>query len=100
MSHVQNTTVFVNGRIFNSGAAHSEAQFHSTLAIQNGKISFIGSAEDPEVQSLRDAGAKVSDLGGNHVLPGFIDGLVMSLYKLHRRHILTPHVYIEGTCIF
>jgi predicted amidohydrolase YtcJ len=73
MPDTQNTTVFTNGRFFESGAVQSESHFHSTLAIQNGKISFIGSSDDPIVQSYRDAGAKVTDLGGKHVLPGFID---------------------------
>ncbi|KAI4664444.1 uncharacterized protein J4E79_003948 [Alternaria viburni] len=92
MSRSQNTTVFTNGRFFNSGAAQPEAQFHTTLAVQDGKISFIGSSEDSEVQELRNTGAKVSDLGGKHVLPGFIDShmhflmLGQSLHKVDLDH--------------
>ncbi|KAI4705872.1 hypothetical protein J4E81_000757 [Alternaria sp. BMP 2799] len=92
MSRSQNITVFTNGRFFNSATAQSEAQFHTTLAVQDGKISFIGSSEDSEVQELCNAGAGVSDLGGKHVLPGFIDShmhflmLGQSLHKVDLDH--------------
>jgi predicted amidohydrolase YtcJ len=93
MLDTPNTTVFTNGRFFNSGTAQSEARFHSTLVTQNGKISFIGSSNDPTVQSYHDACAKVTDLGGKHVLPGFIDAHMQAIsYKLHLRQILTSHI--------
>jgi predicted amidohydrolase YtcJ len=41
--------------------------------VQNSKIVFIGDAHAAEVQSYRDAGSEVRDLGGRDVLPGFID---------------------------
>ncbi|KAL1799264.1 hypothetical protein ACET3X_003301 [Alternaria dauci] len=92
MPDTQNTMLFTNGRFFSSGAVQSEARFHTTLAIQNGKVSFIGDSDDPIVQSYRDAGAKMTDLGGKHVLPGFIDAhmhflmLGQSLHKVDLDH--------------
>ncbi|CAN9089300.1 unnamed protein product [Alternaria alternata] len=92
MSNIHNTTLFTNGRFLNSGAVQPEARFHTTLAIQNGKVSFVGSSDDPVVQSYHDAGAKVTDLGGKHVLPGFIDAhmhflmLGQSLHKVDLDH--------------
>ncbi|CAN9218012.1 unnamed protein product [Alternaria alternata] len=92
MSDIHNTTLFTNGRFLNSGAVQPEARFHTTLAIQNGKVSFVGSSDDPVVQSYHDAGAKVIDLGGKHVLPGFIDAhmhflmLGQSLHKVDLDH--------------
>jgi predicted amidohydrolase YtcJ len=85
MPNTQNITVFTNGQFYSGGAAQSEARFHSTLAIQNGKISFIGSSDDPIIQSYHDAGAKVTDLGGKHVLPGFIDAHMQVMSELHVR---------------
>jgi predicted amidohydrolase YtcJ len=67
-------TIFTNGRFFEKGQSTTDAQFHEAIAVQNGKIAYIGGAGAAEIQSLRDAGSEVKDLGGRHVLPGFIDG--------------------------
>ena len=92
MSNIHNTTLFTNGRFLNSGSVQPEARFHTTLAIQNGKVSFVGSSDDPVVQSYHDAGAKVTDLGGKHVLPGFIDAHMQVIsYRLFARQVLTSH---------
>lgn len=48
--------------------------FHDVLVVRDGKIAYIGAADAPEIQSFKDAGSEVKDLGGRHVLPGFIDG--------------------------
>lgn len=66
-------TIFTNGRFFQS-AKHAEQDFHDALVVQNGKIAYIGSAHAPEIHSFQDAGSEVNDLGGRHVLPGFVDG--------------------------
>jgi len=65
------TTVFKNGRIFEQAASRNEASFQSSLVVQDGKIAYVGPSDAPELQSYKDA--EVKDLGGHHVLPGFID---------------------------
>jgi predicted amidohydrolase YtcJ len=67
-------TVFTNGRFFQNGASASEAHFHSTLVVQDGKVAFIGAADSPQLQEFRKEGAQTVDLSGCHVLPTFIDG--------------------------
>jgi predicted amidohydrolase YtcJ len=92
-----NTTVFTNGRIFQNGASEASTSFHDALVVQDGKIAYIGHADAPEIQSLRNAGSEVKDLGGKHVLPGFIDahmhflllGQSLSKVQLHGSHDLT-----------
>jgi predicted amidohydrolase YtcJ len=66
-------TIFTNGRLFQTNASKNSSNFHSALVVQNSKIVFIGDAHAAEVQSYRDAGSEVRDLGGRDVLPGFID---------------------------
>jgi predicted amidohydrolase YtcJ len=68
------STVFTNSRCFQAGASNTEAEFHSVLVIENGKIAFIGDADSPEIQTYHDAGFEVKDLRSRHVLPGFLDG--------------------------
>ena len=73
----QGATLLTNGQFFHTGGAsdsESQTTFHSALVVQNGKIAFIGQSDAPEIQSYRDIGVQVRDLGGKHVLPGFIDG--------------------------
>jgi predicted amidohydrolase YtcJ len=88
MTTSPNITVFTNGRLFHGGTVNSEAEFSSALVIKDGQITFIGDADPPEIQSYRDGGAQVKDLGGKHVLPGFIDAhmhflmLGQSLHKV------------------
>jgi predicted amidohydrolase YtcJ len=73
MTAATQATIFSNGRFFQS-APRAEQHFHDALVVQDGKISYIGRADTPELQSFQDAGTEVKDLGGRHVLPGFIDG--------------------------
>lgn len=92
MTEAQKTTIFTNGRFFQGGATESDARFHSALIVQDGKISFIGSSDAVEIKTIRDAGAEIKDLGGKHVLPGFIDAhmhflmLGQSLHKVDLDH--------------
>ncbi|KAJ4377463.1 hypothetical protein N0V83_000288 [Neocucurbitaria cava] len=74
MAATQNVTLFTNGHFFRGAGLKSETDFHSALVVQDGRIAFIGSSDAHEVQSYQDNGAQVEDLGGKHVLPGFIDG--------------------------
>ncbi|KAF2022958.1 amidohydrolase 3 [Setomelanomma holmii] len=67
------TTIFTNGRFFVNTPPSAEVRFHNTLVVQDGKISHIGDATDPEIQSFKNAGSELKDLVGRHVLPGFID---------------------------
>jgi predicted amidohydrolase YtcJ len=73
MASLPPATIFTNGRIFQTNASKNSSTFHSALVVQNSKIVFIGDAHAAEVQSYRDAGSEVRDLGGRDVLPGFID---------------------------
>ncbi|KAH7071551.1 amidohydrolase 3 [Paraphoma chrysanthemicola] len=66
-------TIFTNGRVFQNVGPKSASQFLDTLVIQDGKITHVGSSDDAAVQTHREAGCEVRDLGGKHVLPGFID---------------------------
>jgi predicted amidohydrolase YtcJ len=92
MPTTPNTTIFTNGRVFRSGTSISDTRFESALVVRDGRVSFIGNSTAPEIQSYRDAGAQVSDLGGKHVLPGFIDAhthflmLGQSLHKVDLDH--------------
>jgi predicted amidohydrolase YtcJ len=92
MTESSNTTVFTNGRFFHGGLSTSEAEFRSALVIQNGKIIFTGDSDAPDIQTYRDARAPVNDIGGKHVLPGFIDAhmhflmLGQSLHKVDLDH--------------
>jgi predicted amidohydrolase YtcJ len=66
-------TVFTNGRFFHKSVSDGRTSFHDALVVQNGRIAYIGRADAPEILSFRSAGSEVKDLGGNHVLPAFID---------------------------
>ena len=61
-------TLFVNGKIYTEDDDRSRVQ---ALAVKDGKIAFAGS--DAEAESLKSKAAKVIDLGGKMMLPGFID---------------------------
>jgi predicted amidohydrolase YtcJ len=97
MTASSNATVFTNGRIFQNSAPEGETSFHDALVVQDGKIAYIGHADAPEIQSLQTAGSEVKDLGGKHVLPGFIDahmhflllGQSLSKVQLHGSHDLS-----------
>ncbi|KAF2125589.1 amidohydrolase family protein-like protein [Dothidotthia symphoricarpi CBS 119687] len=81
-------TLLTNGRFFYGGNSSSEAEWHSAMAIQDGKIIFIGREDAPEFQSYRDDSVEINDLQGRHILPSFIDGhmhflmLGQSLHKV------------------
>jgi predicted amidohydrolase YtcJ len=86
------TTIVTNGRIFRGAVSNAKADFDSALVIKDGKITFIGNSDAPEILFQRDAGVEVKDLGGKHVLPGFIDAhmhflmLGQSLHKVDLDH--------------
>ncbi len=61
-------TVFVNGKIYTQNAQQPWAQ---ALAVENKKIAFVG--DSAKVQPLIGEDTQVIDLGGQLVLPGFID---------------------------
>lgn len=80
-------TLLTGGRFFH-GDKSSKAEWHSAMAIQDGKIIFVGNENTAEVQTYRENGVEVKDLQGRYVLPGFIDGhmhflmLGQSLHKV------------------
>ncbi len=61
-------TVFVNATVITADASFSIAE---ALAIEDGKIVAVGSAED--VRAKAGEGADVIDAGGAVILPGFIE---------------------------
>ncbi|KAF1962486.1 amidohydrolase family protein [Byssothecium circinans] len=64
------TQLFTNGRFF---AGNSPTpSFHECMLIKDGKITYIGPKNSPELLSYGDV--HTQDLNGQYVLPGFIDG--------------------------
>lgn len=70
---------FENGIVYTVDAADTVAE---ALAIKDGVIVFVGSAE--EGKPYREAAAEVVDLAGGMLLPGFIDG---------HTHIASPEFF-------
>lgn len=66
--------VLTDGRIYTVDAAHSLA---SALAVQNGRIVFVGSTGD--AQRWIGPGTKVEPLAGRLVLPGLLDSHIHPL---------------------
>ncbi|KAM4066173.1 amidohydrolase family protein [Hirsutella rhossiliensis] len=68
--------VLHNGRFFQSEASGSQdAHFADCLVVDeaSGKIQHVGSAQDGAVLEARAAGARLHDMAGRVVVPGFID---------------------------
>jgi len=84
--------VFTNARIFQGQSSQSSADFPSSLVVQHGKISFVGTVDAPEIAAVRNTGAHTQDLNGKFILPGFIDAhmhflmLGQSLHKVDLDH--------------
>lgn len=83
------STVFVNGKVFQSGAGpNDDAVFHSAMVVKDGVVQAVGSESDAAIQEAKANGsATVHDLGGRTVLPGFVDGHVHLLtlgYSLNK----------------
>ncbi|GJN80305.1 hypothetical protein PLIIFM63780_003831 [Purpureocillium lilacinum] len=70
-------TILSNGRFFRAvNAASEDPGFENCLIIddESGNIKYVGSADNEEVRNaMAVGGAKVHDMGGRVVLPGFID---------------------------
>ncbi|KAL8366163.1 hypothetical protein RB595_004777 [Gaeumannomyces hyphopodioides] len=68
--------LLVNGKVFQSpGNKDTQPSFHSCMLVRDGLIRHVGSESDPEIVQARDGGSvQMRDLGGQTVLPGFIDG--------------------------
>jgi predicted amidohydrolase YtcJ len=64
----QTTTVFTGGKVLTVDADFSEAE---AIAVRGNRILAVGS--DTEVRQTAGDGAKIVDLGGRTVLPGFVD---------------------------
>lgn len=67
--------IFTNGKIFTANKDH---EFQESLAIENGKITFIGSNED--VGKLSNKNSRIVDLKGKVVMPGLIDSHSHPIY--------------------
>ncbi|KAI0453731.1 amidohydrolase family protein [Xylaria acuta] len=69
------TTLFYNGRFFQSGTRGENHSFAECLLVDAaGKIVHVGSLADEQIRQAEAHGAARQDLGGHIVLPGFIDG--------------------------
>ncbi|KAH9882289.1 hypothetical protein J1614_000525 [Plenodomus biglobosus] len=94
MSTPSEPIVFTNARIFSGETKTSEADFASTLVVQNGKIIYVGHSTGADLAALRSCnpGIQVQDLSGKFILPGFIDAhmhflmLGQSLHKVDLDH--------------
>jgi predicted amidohydrolase YtcJ len=89
MSAQKNTTIFTNGRLFHDGSTAVDAQRQSSMVVRDGKITFIGFDDTPEMDALRqqEPDVEIMDLHGQHILPGFIDShmhLLMLGQSLHK----------------
>lgn len=70
-----NGGVWVNGRIYQAAVDGGDAPtFVDSMVVKDGVIEYVGSATDDAVTRAKEAGARVTDLQGKAVLPGFIDG--------------------------
>lgn len=87
MSFTTDTQIFTNGRFYQDGNTTADAQWHTSMVVQDGKIAFIG-RDDQEFRAFQQKSiAKVRDLQGQHVLPSFIDAhmhLLMLGQSLHK----------------
>ncbi|MCQ6288013.1 amidohydrolase [Bacillus cereus] len=77
--------VFKNGIVYTADSKQSMAE---AIAIQDGKITFVGSNKD--VQKFVEKDTKIVDLKGNFVLPGFID---------NHNHIFEARSPAAGNCM-
>lgn len=88
MSFPTGTQIFTNGRFYQDGNTTADAQWHTSMVVQDGKIAFIGREDDQEFRAFQQKSiAKVRDLQGQHVLPSFIDAhmhLLMLGQSLHK----------------
>jgi predicted amidohydrolase YtcJ len=62
-------TLYVGGPILTMDSENSVAE---ALAVEGNRIAAVGSRK--ELQKWADGGARIVDLGGRALLPGFIDG--------------------------
>jgi predicted amidohydrolase YtcJ len=80
--------IFTNGRFYQDGNTTADAQWHTSMVVQDGKIAFIGKEDDQGFRAFRQESiAKARDLQGQHVLPSFIDAhmhLLMLGQSLHK----------------
>ncbi|KAH7135158.1 amidohydrolase family protein-like protein [Dendryphion nanum] len=72
-SNPSSSVLFTNARIQTSGTGHSHVS--STLLVQDGKITYIGTDQSPKLDSKISSAKNVitQDLGNRFLLPGFID---------------------------
>lgn len=70
------TTVFINGRVYNSPADKNAepAVFADCMVVRGGLIEHVGSSADNVVRAAITSGAQTQDVGGKYILPSFIDG--------------------------
>lgn len=66
------TQVFINARVFTGAqSSRTSSTSTSTLVIQDGKVAFVGTSEDPAFSAY--AHIPATDVKGQYILPSFID---------------------------
>ncbi len=60
--------LFVNGKIFTSD---KDSPYSEAIAVKDGRIAWVGG--DADAAALRSEAEEIIDLGGNRMLPGFVD---------------------------
>jgi cytosine/adenosine deaminase-related metal-dependent hydrolase len=72
-------TVFTNGLIVRGNGGSQSEPVLGCMVVEDDKISYIGAETDlPVAQAKQAAGVRIVDLHRRTVIPGFIDGYVMS----------------------
>ncbi|MBR6799563.1 MAG: amidohydrolase family protein, partial [Firmicutes bacterium] len=60
--------LFVNGKIFTSD---KDSPYAEAIAVKDGRIAWVGG--DADAAAIRSEAEDIIDLGGNRMLPGFVD---------------------------
>ncbi|KYK62022.1 amidohydrolase family protein [Drechmeria coniospora] len=78
-------TLLLNGKIYQSTNESAAPTYATCMLVRGDSIEHVGTETDDVVAAARAGGARVKDLQGQTVLPGFIDGHV--------------HLLLAGQCL-
>ncbi|PHH63502.1 hypothetical protein CDD81_5783 [Ophiocordyceps australis] len=74
METSQHHQIFANARVYTSHSNDTTPRFAECIVVQDGIIQHVGAETDDAVAAAKAAGARVRDMQGRTMLPGFIDG--------------------------
>ncbi|MEE9231361.1 MAG: amidohydrolase [Acidobacteriota bacterium] len=74
--------ILINGHIWTGWEEHPEVQ---AIALRGGRIVAVG--DDADIRALAGPSTRIDDLGGKHVVPGFIDS---------HTHFIEGGRYLQG----